>query len=194
METSGFGGGAALSNSSLPGRRGKTFSCRASSVCNCAAASLNFLYSTSWRISSQRGSSPSSSPSTCDLLVHRQQFAALDVHERRGHHEEFAGDLQVELPHQVDVFDELGGQLGEVDLVNVHLLLLDQIKKQIERAFKDLEFDFIFRHARQPMKNSKTTVPGLQCRKRVAAFEKWHGAIWGAGCRKQNGARTAMSA
>src|ERR1039458_394178 len=31
----------------------------------CAAASLNFLYSTSWRINSQRGSSPSSSPSTC---------------------------------------------------------------------------------------------------------------------------------
>ena len=48
----------------------------------------------------------------------------------------------------VNVFDELRGELGEVDLVNVHLLLFDEIKEQIERAFKDLEFDFIFRHVR----------------------------------------------
>src|SRR5437867_7639441 len=62
----GFAGGA-VSNDGLQGRRGKMFSCRASSVWSCAAASLNFLYSTSWRMSSQRGSSESSSPSgvTC---------------------------------------------------------------------------------------------------------------------------------
>ena len=80
------------------------------------------------------------------LLVHRQQFAALDVHERRGHHEKFAGDLQIELAHQVNVLDELGGEAREVDFINVHLLLFDEIKEQIERAFEDLELDFVFGH------------------------------------------------
>ncbi len=81
------------------------------------------------------------------LLVHGQQFAALDVHERRSHDEEFAGDLQIELAHEVNVFDELRGEPREVDLINVHLLLFDEVEEQIERAFEDLELDFVFRHA-----------------------------------------------
>src|SRR5205814_656525 len=75
-----------------------------------------------------------------------QQFAALDVHECRGHHEKLAGDFEVELAHDLDVFDELRGERGEVDLVNVHLLLLDQIKQQVEWTFEDFEFDFVFGH------------------------------------------------
>ena len=80
------------------------------------------------------------------LLVHRQQFPALDVHECRGHHEELAGDLEVELAHQIDVFDELSGNFRQVDLVNIHLLLFHQVKEQVERAFEDLELDFVICH------------------------------------------------
>ena len=65
METSGRAAGMAFSNSSLPGTRGKMPSCRSSSPWSCAAASLNFLYSTSCRMSSHRGSLPPSSSSTC---------------------------------------------------------------------------------------------------------------------------------
>ena len=57
-----------------------------------------------------------------------------------------AGDFQVEQPHGLDVIDELGGQPGEVDLVNINLLLSYQIKEQIERAFEDLEFYRIIGH------------------------------------------------
>jgi hypothetical protein len=46
----------------------------------------------------------------------------------------------------------LGGEFGEIDLVNIYFLLLDEIKKQIERSFKDLELNFVFGHER---KNSK---------------------------------------
>jgi len=81
-------------------------------------------------------------------LIHGQQLAALDIHERRGHHEELAGDLEIELAHHLDVFDELRGELGEIDRIDVHLLLLDEIEEQIQRAFKDLEFDFVFGHSR----------------------------------------------
>ena len=62
------------------------------------------------------------------------------------HSKPVARDFQVELAHHVDVFDELRGERREVDLVDVHLLLLDEIKQQVERTFKDLEFDFVFGH------------------------------------------------
>src|SRR5580698_7614841 len=66
-----------------------------------------------------------------DLLIHWQEFAALDIHERRGHHEKFAGDLKIEFAHEVNVRDELRGELGEIDFVNIHFLLLDEIKQQV---------------------------------------------------------------
>lgn len=69
------------------------------------------------------------------------------MYERRGHHEELAGDLEVELAHHLDVFDELRGEPGEVDRIDVHLLLLDEIEEQIQRAFKDLELDLVFGHS-----------------------------------------------
>jgi hypothetical protein len=40
----------------------------------------------------------------------------------------------------------LRGELGEVDFVNIHLLLFDEIKEQVERAFKNLELNFVFGH------------------------------------------------
>ena len=80
------------------------------------------------------------------LLIDGQKFAALDVHERGGHHEEFAGDVEIEHAHDFDVFDELGGELGEVDFVNIDFFLPDEVEKQIERAFEDFKFDFVFGH------------------------------------------------
>ena len=81
-----------------------------------------------------------------DLLLHGQQLAALDIHERGGHHEKFASYFEVELPHQIHILDELRGELGQVDFIDVHLLLFDKIKEQVERAFKDLELDVVFSH------------------------------------------------
>jgi hypothetical protein len=86
------------------------------------------------------------------LLVHRQQLAALDIHERGGHDQELAGHLEVQQPHGLDVLDKLARQARQVDLVNVHLLLLDQVKEQVERAFKDLEFYFILTHGPRPLR------------------------------------------
>ncbi len=60
--------------------------------------------------------------------------------------EKFAGDFQVEQAHRVDMLDELRGELREVDLIDVHFLFFDEVKQQIERAFEDLELDFIFGH------------------------------------------------
>ena len=56
------------------------------------------------------------------LEVPGQQLAAFDVHEGGGHDEEFAGDVQVQKAHEVDVFDELGGEVGQIGFINVDFL------------------------------------------------------------------------
>ena len=61
------------------------------------------------------------------LLLHRQQFLTLDIHQRAGHHQKLAGNLDVKLPHQVHVLDELPRDLREVHIIYIHLLLLHQI-------------------------------------------------------------------
>ena len=71
----------------------------------------------------------------------RQQHLALDVDQRRRHHQEFAGDVEVELLHQVQVLEVLLGDDRDLDVVDVHLVLLDQMNEQIERAFERLQLD-----------------------------------------------------
>ena len=80
------------------------------------------------------------------LLVNRQQFTTLDVHQRGGHHDEFPCQLKVEPLHHLHVFEKLRRQLGHVDLINIHLLFLNKKQKEIHRAFEDLELDFEVGH------------------------------------------------
>ena len=70
------------------------------------------------------------------LLIDRQQLLALDVHERRGHDEKLTGDLQIKLAHEFDVFDEFLGDLGQIDLIDVHFLLANEVEQQIQRTLK----------------------------------------------------------
>ncbi len=71
----------------------------------------------------------------------RQQHPALDVNQRRGHHQELAGDVEVELLHQAEVREVLLGDQRDRDVVDVDLILLDQVDEQIERAFERLQLD-----------------------------------------------------
>ena len=79
----------------------------------------------------------------CELLVEvhcllaGEQTTGLQFHQGRGNQQEFGGDVQVEFLHL--------GQLGQIrihdrrqaDLVDVHLLLHDEVEKQVERALID---------------------------------------------------------
>lgn len=80
------------------------------------------------------------------LFFFGEQFAAFDVHEGCGHDDELAGDVDVPFPHLLDVFDEFGGQGGEVHLIDIHLLLADEIKQKVKRAFVNFELDFVCGH------------------------------------------------
>ena len=81
------------------------------------------------------------------LLIDGQELTALDVHEGGCHRQEVPGHVEIQHAHHLDILNELGGNLGQIHLVNVHLLLLYQVKKEIEWAFKDLKLDLIFEHA-----------------------------------------------
>jgi hypothetical protein len=78
------------------------------------------------------------------LLIDRQKAAALPIEEVRGHDQEFARDLEVQHLECVDEREVLLGDPLQGDLVDVHLVLLHEVKQEIERTFEDLEFDFVF--------------------------------------------------
>ena len=70
------------------------------------------------------------------LLINREKFLALDVHERRGHDNEFPGEIEVELLHQVNVLAELIGQPDHVHLIDINLFLTNKVQEQIQRPLE----------------------------------------------------------
>ena len=66
----------------------------------------------------------------------RQQHARLDVDERRRHHQELPRHVQVEVLHQVDVVEVLLRDDRDRDVVDVHLVLLDEVQQQIQRPLE----------------------------------------------------------
>ena len=66
----------------------------------------------------------------------RQQHLRLDVNQRRRHHEELAGDVEVQLLHQLDGVEILLRDERDRNVVDVDLVLLDQVEQQVERALE----------------------------------------------------------
>ncbi len=66
----------------------------------------------------------------------RQQHARLDLREHRGHQQIFAGELQLQLRHHLDVLHVLTSDLGDRNVQDVEVLLADQVQQQIERPFE----------------------------------------------------------
>jgi hypothetical protein len=63
------------------------------------------------------------------------------VNQRRRHHEELPRDVEVQILHQVDVLEVLFRHLEDRDVVDVHLVPLDEMQQQIERALEIIEVD-----------------------------------------------------
>ena len=94
----------------------------------------------------------------------RQQHPALDVDQRRRHHQELAGDVEVELLHQVEVLEVLLGDQRDRDVVDVHLVLLDQMNEQIERALERLHLDLDVVELRLETPRSAGAAMRVRCR------------------------------
>ena len=70
-----------------------------------------------------------------------QQRPRLQVDERRGHHQEFAGDIEVQLLHELDHVEVLRGDERDRNVVDVDLVLLDEVQQQIQRSLEVVEAD-----------------------------------------------------
>ena len=71
----------------------------------------------------------------------RQQHARFDLGEHCSHEQIFAGQLELQLGHDLDVLHVLPRDLGDRNVENVEILAADQIQQQIERAFEGFEED-----------------------------------------------------
>ena len=63
----------------------------------------------------------------------------LDLQQGGCHHDEVAGDVEVELLHALDLCQVLVCDLRDADGADVHLLLAHQLQQQVEGALVGLE-------------------------------------------------------
>ena len=77
------------------------------------------------------------------LGFNRQQHPGLDVDQRGRHHQELAGDRQVQRLHRADVVEVLLGDQRDRDVVDVDLVLLDQMQQEVQRTLELIQSDAI---------------------------------------------------
>ena len=73
----------------------------------------------------------------------RQQHPALDHHQRGGHDQKLAGDVEIQHAHDVEIRHVLRRDPLDRDVVDIDLLAPDQIEQQIERPFKHLQIHLV---------------------------------------------------
>jgi hypothetical protein len=70
--------------------------------------------------------------------LRRKQHLGFDMNKRRSHHQEFSRDMQVQKAHQLYILQILLGNFGNGYIADIKMVFLDQIQKQIQRAFKNI--------------------------------------------------------
>ena len=74
------------------------------------------------------------------IYFFRQQHPRLDIEKCRCHHQELADHIQVFLIHLPNVLHVLVRDLGDRDIIDIHFVFFDQMKKKIQRTFKLFQF------------------------------------------------------
>ena len=77
------------------------------------------------------------------ILIAGQDHTGFDVDERGGQHHKVRRDRNVLLLHLFQVRQILLGDLRDLDVVDIHPRVFDQIDEQIERPLKERQADFI---------------------------------------------------
>ena len=70
--------------------------------------------------------------------IARKEGLRLDVDQERGHVDELAGGVDVDLLEVLGVVEKLAGDAGDGNVVDVDVLLADEVEQKIERAVVDL--------------------------------------------------------
>ena len=95
-------------------------------------------------------------------LVARQERPALDRHQRRGHDEEVARDLDVHVLERLEVLEVPLDDPVDLDLVDLDLLLPHEVQQEVHRALEDLvELDReVATHHGPPVRKSTASIMG----------------------------------
>src|SRR6185503_20335039 len=73
--------------------------------------------------------------------IARQQHLSLQLNQRRRHHQEVAGDRDVQLLHDAQVTQILVSDASDGNVINTDVLLPNEVQQQIQWAFKLTEQD-----------------------------------------------------
>jgi hypothetical protein len=76
------------------------------------------------------------------FFVAGQEQFGLDAHQRGGHQNEFAGQLDVHLLHLVHVLEKIICDPRNRDIVNIELIALNEEQQEIEGSFELGQADF----------------------------------------------------
>src|SRR5690606_2001008 len=98
------------------------------------------------------------------LLLNRQEVAGLDPYQERRHHQVLAGFLELDGRQLAQELEVLLGHLGHGHLPDVHLLLLDEVQQEVQRAFEDRQAHLVHRDVSLP--GSATLPPGTRAKGR----------------------------
>ena len=88
-----------------------------------------------------------------------------------GHGDKIARDLEIEFAHSFDVFKVLIGNVMDIDIKNIHLLLANQKQQKTERPLKALQLNVYA----QGISSKQDVGPGLNSTKRRHNFQALNG-------------------
>jgi hypothetical protein len=77
--------------------------------------------------------------------IGREKHFRFDVDEGGGHVDEFGGDVDVLDFELMEVVEVLRRDFGDLDVVDVHFLLFDEVEQEVERTFVHRDSDFVGR-------------------------------------------------
>jgi len=75
------------------------------------------------------------------------EHAAFDLHQRRGHDEELACGVDIDLCHAFEGDEELLGHAGDRDVVDVQFIAPDEKEQEVEGPLECIELDDVLLHA-----------------------------------------------
>src|SRR5258706_15759993 len=78
----------------------------------------------------------------------RQQHFGFDPHQRCGHQDKLAGELNIEALELMEIGQKVVGDLGYRYVVNIQFVAFNEEKKEVKRPFKQRQMDLeiFFQH------------------------------------------------
>ena len=75
------------------------------------------------------------------FLLYRKKHFRLDAHKCRRHYKKFTHHIHIFRIHLTDIVEILLCDQNNGNIINIHFIFFNQMQQQIQRSFKDLQFN-----------------------------------------------------